>query len=387
MKNSFKYLFLVVCIFCANLTIAQSVNILDDFTDGNYTSGPVWSVSSGSPSVNTAILDINSSFVKMSTPFSFDCSEWYIDLKSNSNLNSNRLRYYFMLINNSDPANLSADGYCIEYSSQAGDIWLKRLDNGTTQVDGSALGYYNGTDVLTTQGTIKITRNVINQFQIYLNGTLLITATDGTYASNLVQFQSIWVTTANAFIWSIDNIKYLVSALPIVLSNYEINCEEKNVNIKWTTTSQINNDYFTIEKSYDAFNFFTIANIKGEGNSNIENHYSYTDPQENKILCYYRLKQTDFNGESEFFKTLSSNCLTLLNTFFYPNPFKDYIFINSTDSEKKIKIFNLNNEQLCFITLNNEFQKLDLSFLVSGIYFFSYTDNDGKFHYDKFIKD
>jgi hypothetical protein len=204
----FHFLFFVL----AFSNFVGSQTILDDFTDGNYTANPVWSVSTGSASIVSTALSINASIVKISTPFTSVCNEWYIDLNSSSSSNTNRLRYYFILSNSSDPANASANGYCIEYSSTSGDIWLKRLDNGTTQSDASALGYYNGTAYLSSGfSTIKITRNSSDQFQIYVAGSLRITATDATYASSAVQYQSIWVTAANSYVWSIDNIKYTLA--------------------------------------------------------------------------------------------------------------------------------------------------------------------------------
>ena len=201
-----RYQLLLFVLALTNMGFAQT--ILDDFTDGNYTTNPVWTVSTGTASVASNALVVNTSIVKISTPFTTPCSEWYVDLRSNSSFNNNRLRYYFILINTSDPANASANGYCIEYSSTAGDIWLKRLDNGATQSDASALGYFNGSEGLTTARTIKITRNSSNKFEIFVNGTSRITVSDATYASSSVQFQSLWITTANSYNWTIDNIKY-----------------------------------------------------------------------------------------------------------------------------------------------------------------------------------
>lgn len=201
-----RYQFLLFVLALTNMGVAQT--ILDDFTDGNYTANPIWTVSTGTASVASNAFVVNTSIVKISTPFTTPCSEWYVDLRSNSSFNNNRLRYYFILINSSDPANASANGYCIEYSSTAGDIWLKRLDNGATQSDASALGYFNGSEGLTTARTIKITRNSSNQFEIFVNGTSRITVSDATYASSSVQFQSLWITTANSYTWTIDNIKY-----------------------------------------------------------------------------------------------------------------------------------------------------------------------------------
>ena len=205
-----------------------SQTTLDDFTDGDFSANPVWTVGTGAATITSNALTINTSIVKISTPFTTACAEWLVDLRSSSSFNTNRLRYYFVLINNSDPANATADGYCIEYSSSTGDIWLKRLDNGVTQADGSALRYFNGSEFLTTARTIRITRNSSNQFEIFVNGTSRITATDGTYSSSSVQFQSFWVLTSNTYTWTIDNIRYISAcfnpAAPGVIANAQSSC-------------------------------------------------------------------------------------------------------------------------------------------------------------------
>ena len=68
--------------------------------------------------------------------------------------------------------------------------------------------------------------------------------------------------------------------------------------IKWVTASEINNDYFTIERSLDGINFITLNNVDGAGTSTSIRNYSLSDYQPNDIT-YYRLRQTDFNGDNK----------------------------------------------------------------------------------------
>lgn len=102
-----------------------------------------------------------------------------------------------------------------------------------------------------------------------------------------------------------------VVVLPIELLNFNASClpENKGVTIHWTTASEINNDYFTVEKSSDGIFFETIATIKGAGTSSKVLDYNYVDdkPIPEKV-CYYRLRQTDYDGKSETFKIITSNC-------------------------------------------------------------------------------
>ena len=97
--------------------------------------------------------------------------------------------------------------------------------------------------------------------------------------------------------------------LPIELLSNEATCTDKNVVIKWTTATETNNNYFTIERSIDGINFIDIGTIAGAGNSISILNYSFTDYNSFNGISYYRLKQTDYNGDSKSFTILTAeNC-------------------------------------------------------------------------------
>ncbi len=75
--------------------------------------------------------------------------------------------------------------------------------------------------------------------------------------------------------------------------------------LEWITITEINNDYFTIERAIDGINFTEIGVIDGEGSSNSEIHYQFTDNNLTENTYYYRLKQTDFNGSFSYSNTIA----------------------------------------------------------------------------------
>jgi hypothetical protein len=89
--------------------------------------------------------------------------------------------------------------------------------------------------------------------------------------------------------------------LPIELVSFEANVNDDRVDIVWVTSTEINNDYFTIERSIDAKNWEEILTISGAGNSNQTQDYFEVDYEPLTGLSYYRLKQTDYNGKFEYF--------------------------------------------------------------------------------------
>ncbi len=111
--------------------------------------------------------------------------------------------------------------------------------------------------------------------------------------------------------------------LPVEITSFTANCSESNVFIFWSTVSEINNDYFTLEKSTNGTNWSQIVKISGAGNSNTSNDYNYIDSDISILKTnYYRLKQTDFDGIFSYSNTISTNCenYNLPSFNIYPNP-------------------------------------------------------------------
>ena len=110
--------------------------------------------------------------------------------------------------------------------------------------------------------------------------------------------------------------------LPIELTHFDAGCQNDNPELSWSTASEINNDYFTIERSTDAINFEPVGTINGHGNSNTTLNYMWTDDNPFSGTTYYRLKQTDFNGAFEYHGVRSVSCEQTSEISIYPNPFQ-----------------------------------------------------------------
>lgn len=97
-------------------------------------------------------------------------------------------------------------------------------------------------------------------------------------------------------------------ALPITLyyfDAYYIDNIHNTVMIEWITYSEQNNDYFTIYKSYDGYEWSELNKIQGAGNSNMEISYSSQDTNPRPGVQYYKLRQTDYDGNWEEFDVVS----------------------------------------------------------------------------------
>jgi hypothetical protein len=87
------------------------------------------------------------------------------------------------------------------------------------------------------------------------------------------------------------------TALPIELLDFSAEPTDKVVNLKWITSSEINNSHFTVERSTDGVTFSKVLEMPGAGNSNTIRSYKAVDESPAMGVSYYRLKQTDFNGD------------------------------------------------------------------------------------------
>lgn len=93
--------------------------------------------------------------------------------------------------------------------------------------------------------------------------------------------------------------------LPIEMTYFRAEMIDQEVVLKWETRSEINNDYFTIERSNDGINFESLTVIDGAGNSNVTLNYLTLDKSPMYGVSYYRLKQTDFDGYSKYSQIIS----------------------------------------------------------------------------------
>lgn len=113
------------------------------------------------------------------------------------------------------------------------------------------------------------------------------------------------------------------STLPIELLSFNVNVNRNNqAEISWTTATETNNDYFTIERTTDGVNYEVVEVIDGAGTSIATREYYTIDPFPLPGTSYYRLKQTDLNGHYEYSDLVAvsnnDNVLTALKV--YPNP-------------------------------------------------------------------
>lgn len=180
--------------------------------------------------------------------------------------------------------------------------------------------------------------------------------------------------------------------LPIELIYFKAENTGEEVNLTWATSSEKNNDYFTIERSADGKLFEEVSRKQGAGNSNSKISYSVLDNQFVNKGSYYRLKQTDYNGHYTYSRNVmvknnsGKDHIDLLINSIAPNPVTDQFTIDysvKNEGQVVMQIVNkfgtiIDKKSLNSNKGSNSYIYNKMADLPNGVYFVSLIFDDKK---------
>jgi len=175
-------------------------------------------------------------------------------------------------------------------------------------------------------------------------------------------------------------------ALPVELLKFAASPQNNTVKLDWTTASEINNDYFSIERSKNAVDFEQIQTIQGAGNSRILLEYSAFDFHPLSGKSYYRLRQTDFDGKSTVSKMVSVDFSLENNTVNYTvqNDFLTVTF--NQGMPVSISVYSVTGKLLIQKNSKEGFLKIPLGTLTTHQLYFLKIQSTDTIVTDKFFK-
>jgi hypothetical protein len=194
-----------------------------------------------------------------------------------------------------------------------------------------------------------------------------------------------------------DNCKWNFSGtnlvLPIELQSLIATPIDDKVKIEWITASEINNEYFTIERSIDMENWEELMIVDGHLNSSTYIGYTEYDNEPYTGTSYYRLKQTDTDGKYTYSDAVSVNFDAGIDDIkVYPNPISadaSVILRSSSSRTIDIKIYNIANQLISNTQqkINKGYNNIDIETdnLPNGFYFMI-IDDDYTIQKVKFVK-
>jgi endoglucanase len=163
--------------------------------------------------------------------------------------------------------------------------------------------------------------------------------------------------------------------LPVTLLNFEAYTENNNISVKWTTTNEINNDYFDIERSSDGINFIKICSVNAKGEKEGITNYSFIDSNPLEGNSYYRLLQHDLNGMLNY-SYIRSVYLKEPEINVYPNPNNGIFTLEiASVNQVSIVIHNLMGQKVTEENISTKEGKkiFDLQNINKGVYFITIT--------------
>lgn len=214
----------------------------------------------------------------------------------------------------------------------------------------------------------------------YLSGATVNTTNKTATATGLNSFSQFALTSSDA-------------PLPVELASFTSMVIRNEVILDWSTSSEINNASFEIERSQvnssNTNNFQRVGSIQGNGTTNETKNYKFNDRNIQTGKYKYRLKQIDFNGNFKYFDLSNEIEVGIPNKYDlsqnYPNPFNPVTKINydmPKDGKVNLRIYDITGREVAAL-INNEIQPagyytiaFNASNLSSGVYFYRLATGD-----------
>lgn len=163
--------------------------------------------------------------------------------------------------------------------------------------------------------------------------------------------------------------------LPVELASFQGECDDNKATLRWVTSSEVNNSYFTVERSFDAVSYEKLVNVEGAGNSNELLQYSFVDNEPRNGTSYYRLKQVDMDGNFKIYEPVVVGC-ELSGISVLPNPNNGTFKIMGIPTNSDVTITDIFGHAVYQKVKIGGSVDIDLSHIAKGVYFI--TLDNGK---------
>jgi hypothetical protein len=233
---------------------------------------------------------------------------------------------------------------------------------------------YGTDDVVTDYSNLRIARDNGSSAWIDLGGVGTANVSGNITSSNFTGFNRFF-TLANSSGGS--------NPLPVDFVSFNAHGMKGNAYLDWSTASEIDADYFDVQKSVDGRNFYSIGKVKAHGNTTVMSYYNFVDGNTGNGVFYYRIKEIDFNGEYLLTEIKSVKQSLTGVVALFPNPVRGGSFA-VVMPEDRVGVCHVllydNSGRLVYDEVTSDFNsKLSVSSeqLLPGSYSVKITDSAG----------
>lgn len=199
--------------------------------------------------------------------------------------------------------------------------------------------------ILNINGVLKVNRITGQSSGLCIMGTGIIQTPSG----GIPDITERWLfgTTPDAPCRSEDPVQGGV-VLPVELLSFNTFVNREGVELRWATATEINNDCFTIERSNDLRMWEVLGFVGGSGTTSRPNSYSFTDTQPLAGIGYYRMKQTDFDGQYKYYGPVAAHFDLGLEglEFRVIRQFSHWMIAVPDDGFYTVEVYNLQGRKL-----------------------------------------
>lgn len=163
--------------------------------------------------------------------------------------------------------------------------------------------------------------------------------------------------------YAVRNSQITENSLPSQLANFTASINGNQVEIKWSIQNEITNNYYTIERSLDNNNYYTLGAVDNQDASKQTNNYSFVDYNPIRGISYYRLRQNELDGTSEAFAPTLVNYRGSKTFIVYPNPSSSplvHLSFASELSKNNVTIQDITGKEIPFNAYPQENGTMDI---------------------------
>ena len=141
----------------------------------------------------------------------------------------------------------------------------------------------------------------------------------------------------------------ILAPAPVSWAGFDLMPKDQGCMLSWSTASEENCDYFTVERSFDGVNFEAIGSLQGAGTTQLKKFYTFEDRYPSDGINYYRIRQTDYDKKYSYSPIRSFKFEKRVKPKLFPNITSSFIKLSLPEIKQEsvnYGIFNFNNSQL-----------------------------------------
>lgn len=170
------------------------------------------------------------------------------------------------------------------------------------------------------------------------------------------------------------------AALPVQFASFSLTQANCEVDVKWSTATELNNSHFLVERSSDGISYTALAQISGAGNSSMLRSYQYKDNHPLSGNNYYRVRQVDLDGRSKttIVQTVRITCAHEGAIKVYPTISRSAVtvYLNETSKNAQVELYDISGRKMSVNTERNALKcTIHVTEIPSGQYILRLVNN------------